>query len=133
MHGTTVKIKKEITYSTWYSTSQVPENREKEPYLVTVGLLKLFSCYKYRTIRQLPILALSHTGDHCMCEVFSVEQRVFAVICKACSRQRILLLVNNQLDAQFFFTYVYFYSLHVSGSHVPIIRRINILAPEFYI
>jgi len=33
------------------------------------------------------------------------------------------ILVNNQLDAQFF-TYVYFYSLHVSGSHVPIVRRI---------
>ena len=32
-------------------------------------------------------------------------------------------VVNNQLDAQFFM-YVYFYSLHVSGSHVPIIRRI---------
>jgi hypothetical protein len=31
----------------------------------------------------------------------------------------------NQLDAQFFFVYVYFYSLHVSGSHVPIIRKIN--------
>jgi len=35
------------------------------------------------------------------------------------------ILVNNQLDAQFLFIYVYFYSLHVSGSHVPIIRRIN--------
>ena len=34
-------------------------------------------------------------------------------------------LVNNQLDAQFFM-YVYFYSLHVSGSHVPIIRRITV-------
>jgi len=33
--------------------------------------------------------------------------------------------VNNQLDAQFIFMYVYLYSLHVSGSHVPIIRRIN--------
>ena len=33
--------------------------------------------------------------------------------------------VNNQVDAQFFFMYVYFYSLHVSGSHVPVIRRIN--------
>ena len=33
--------------------------------------------------------------------------------------------VDNQLDAQFFFMYVYFYSLHVSGSHVPIIRRVN--------
>jgi len=35
------------------------------------------------------------------------------------------ILVNNQLDAQFSFMYVYFYSLHASGSHVPIIRRIN--------
>jgi len=34
-----------------------------------------------------------------------------------------LILVNNQSDARFFM-YVYFYSLHVSGSHVPIIRRI---------
>ena len=36
-----------------------------------------------------------------------------------------IIFVNNQLDAQFFFMYVYFYYLHVSGSHVPIIRRIN--------
>ena len=34
-----------------------------------------------------------------------------------------VILVNNQLDAQLF-NYVCFYSLHVSGSHVPIIRRI---------
>jgi len=34
-----------------------------------------------------------------------------------------MILVNNKLEAQFFM-YVYFYSLHVSGSHVPIIRRI---------
>jgi hypothetical protein len=33
--------------------------------------------------------------------------------------------VKNQLDAQFFFTYDYFYSIHVSGRNVPIIRRIN--------
>jgi len=36
-----------------------------------------------------------------------------------------IIFVNNQLDDQFFFMYVYFYSLHVSSSHVPIIRRIN--------
>jgi hypothetical protein len=36
--------------------------------------------------------------------------------------------VSNQLDAQFFFMYVYFCSLHVSGSHVPIIRRINCIS-----
>ena len=34
-----------------------------------------------------------------------------------------MILVNNQPDAQFFM-YVYFYSLHISGSHVSIIRRI---------
>jgi len=34
-----------------------------------------------------------------------------------------MTLANNQLDAQFF-TYIYFYSLHASGSHAPIIRRI---------
>jgi len=34
-----------------------------------------------------------------------------------------MILVNNQLDAQFFM-HIYFYSLHVSGSHVPFIRRI---------
>ena len=34
-----------------------------------------------------------------------------------------MILVNNQLDAQFFM-YVYFYSLYVSGSHVSIIRGI---------
>jgi len=38
----------------------------------------------------------------------------------------LLILVNNQLDAQFFL-YVYFYSLHVSGSHVTVIRRIIVL------
>jgi len=35
------------------------------------------------------------------------------------------MFVNNQLDAQFFFMFVYFHYLHVSDSHVPIIRRIN--------
>jgi len=34
-----------------------------------------------------------------------------------------MILVNNQLEAQFFI-YVYFHSLHVSDSHVPIFRRI---------
>jgi len=34
-----------------------------------------------------------------------------------------MILITNQIDAQFFM-YVYFCSLHVSGSHVPIIRRI---------
>jgi len=36
-----------------------------------------------------------------------------------------IIVVNDQLDTQFFFLYVYFFSLCVSGSHVPIIRRIK--------
>ena len=36
-----------------------------------------------------------------------------------------MILVHNQLDAQFF-VYVYFYSLHVSDSHVPIIRIFSV-------
>jgi len=36
-----------------------------------------------------------------------------------------IIFVNNHSDAQFFFMHVYLYSLHVSGSHVSIIRRIN--------
>jgi hypothetical protein len=36
-----------------------------------------------------------------------------------------IILANNQLHTHFFFMYVYSRSPHVSGSHVPIIRRIN--------
>jgi len=36
-----------------------------------------------------------------------------------------IILVNNQLDTQFFSVYVYFDTLHVSSNHVLIIRRLN--------
>jgi hypothetical protein len=36
-----------------------------------------------------------------------------------------IILVNNQLDAQFFFLFVHFNSLHVSSNLVLIIRRIS--------
>jgi len=42
-----------------------------------------------------------------------------------------MILVNNQLDAQFF-VYVYLYSLYVSGSHVPIIRYAGAYAPAYH-
>ena len=58
-----------------------------------------------------------YTGCY-QCAIYSLRaKKKSALVCIT------LLLVNNQLDAQFFM-YVYFYSLHVSGSHVPIIRRI---------
>jgi len=39
-----------------------------------------------------------------------------------------LIFVNDQLDAQFFFVYVYPKSLHVSSTYVLIIRRINCIS-----
>jgi hypothetical protein len=38
---------------------------------------------------------------------------------------QMLILVNDQIDAQFFLLYVYFNSLHVSSNLMLIIRRIN--------
>jgi len=58
--------------------------------------------------------------DQAVLEVNSTE--IFYVLLTA---HLGVIFVNNQLDAQFFFMYVYFYSLYVSGSHVPIIRKIN--------
>ena len=52
-----------------------------------------------------------------------ITQRVIAVFYVLLTVRPGMILVNNQLDTQFFM-YVYFYSLHVSGSHVPIIKRI---------
>ena len=44
--------------------------------------------------------------------------------CRLCHS---LILVNNQLDAQFSSVYVYFDTRHVSSNHVLIIRRINFI------
>jgi hypothetical protein len=38
-----------------------------------------------------------------------------------------IIFVNNQLDVQLFFMYVYFHSLHVSGSHVQIWMRLRLI------
>jgi hypothetical protein len=40
-----------------------------------------------------------------------------------------IIRVNDQLDAQFFFIYVYFNSLHVSSNLVLIVWRINCINP----
>jgi hypothetical protein len=42
-----------------------------------------------------------------------------------------IILINNQLYAQFFFIYVYFNSVCVSSTHVVIIRRINCINKTF--
>jgi len=42
----------------------------------------------------------------------------------------VLIFVDKQLDAQFFFMYIYFYSLHISGSHVRLFTT-SILCVHF--
>jgi len=49
----------------------------------------------------------------------------FRKIVKKSKKYRQVVLVNDQLDAQFFFVYTYSNSLHVSSTHVLIIRRTN--------
>jgi len=53
----------------------------------------------------------------------TVEDKIFLQLNVLLTVHVGMILVNNQLDAQFFM-YVYFHSLHVSGRHVPFIRRI---------
>jgi len=55
----------------------------------------------------------------------NVTQHLIVIFYVLLTVHLVIIFVNNQIDAQFFFMYVYFYSLHVSGSHVSIIRRIN--------
>jgi len=76
------------------------------PHSTTLVVFVLFSCYLCCSM-------------YCLC---------VNVHCHRVTTQLQLInipIANNQLDVQFFFMYVCFYSLHVSGSHVPIIRRIN--------
>jgi len=63
---------------------------------------------------------LNHCGKEANKQILKTKnrEREEIMLCR-------LIFVNNQLHAQFFFIYVYFYSLHVSDSYVPIIRSIN--------
>jgi hypothetical protein len=62
---------------------------------------------------------LSTTDHICVPELNVIEFNVMLTVHLG------TIFVNNQLDAKLFFMYVYFYSLYVSGSHAPIIKRIN--------
>jgi hypothetical protein len=84
-----------------------------------------------------PFVVISKVTIHIVCRHKSIkmliliqkkfEREMFRPYYKLCAVRNnfCVIFVNNQHDAQLFFMYVYFYSLHVSGSHVPIIRRIN--------
>ena len=64
--------------------------------------------------------------DHLLSSLFSlIILIVVVVVVVVVIIIIIIIIVNNQLDAQFFFMYVYFHSLHVSDSYVSIIRRVN--------
>ena len=51
--------------------------------------------------------------------------QILRLLCVLLTVHLVIIFVNHQPDVQFFFMYVYFYSLHVSDSYVSIIRRIN--------
>jgi len=63
----------------------------------------------------------------------AAQQREYGVFYVLLTVHLGIVFVNNQLDKQFFFMYVHFYSLHVSGSHMPIIRRINCINTLVYV
>jgi hypothetical protein len=68
---------------------------------------------------------LSFCPTHSSCRIISEVTLGATYIRRDPSSENSEIFISNQFDPQFFFMYVYFYSLHVSGSHVPIIRRIN--------
>jgi len=69
---------------------------------------------------------MSLTEGSCSVSIdISITSKQFYILCVLLTVHPGMILVNKQLDAQFFM-YVYFYSIHVSGSHEPIIRRINV-------
>jgi len=79
----------------------------------------------FEFLRRLQILCfqLLHVND--LMEVVTENLFHLALLLILHQNYCTVIFVNNQLDTQLFFMYVYFCSLHVSGSHVPIIRRIN--------
>jgi len=80
------------------------------------------------TFNSMPMPYL-HSLTHVRMHVYAIQSKYPQVSQDAITitNNRNTIFINNQLDAQFFFMYVYFYSLHVSGSHVPIIRRTGCL------
>jgi len=62
--------------------------------------------------------------------MLNMQQTHISVLYVLLTVHLVIIFVNNQLEAQFFFMYVYFYSLHVSGSYVSIFTRINPINAE---
>ena len=83
-------------------------------HVVMAELLNMWAANPFRTVKKIICTGLL------LLVLRGITGHKFYVLLTV---QPVMILVNNQLDAQFFM-YVYFYSLHVSGSHVPIIRRI---------
>jgi hypothetical protein len=92
-------------------------------------LEKNISVIRQVFISSFSVVSKSCSG-RCWDATLNMQQTHISVLLVLLTVHLVMIFVNNQLDAQFFFMYVYFYSLHVSGSHVPIIRRINPINAE---
>jgi len=83
----------------------------------------LSACHEGR--RDITPLVLRHGTSHLYHRSFYLLGKSSHVLndftSSAYSKSTKSILVNNQLDAQYF-VYVYFYSIHVSGSHVSIMK-----------
>ena len=56
--------------------------------------------------------------------IVSMRHLVYVTLCRWPSGMQEHMLLHTRRSSTQFFMYVYSYSLHVSGSHMPIIRRI---------
>jgi len=75
-------------------------------------------------ISSFSVVSKSSSG-RCWDATLNTQQTRISVLYVLLTVHLVIIFVNNQLDAQFFFMYVYFYSLLVSDSYVSNIRRTN--------
>ena len=73
-------------------------------------------------MRKICLIRTENTCSYeCTCVPLNEESTFYALLTVHFG----IILVNNKLDAHFFSVYVYFDTLHVSSSHVLIIKRLN--------
>jgi len=101
----------------WIHTMHARTHTHKEASLSIEGMFTIpsFPTFIFILLSALRKVVYENVGKSC--EALLTEFYVLLTVHPG------MILVNNQLDAQLF-VYAYFYSLCVSGSHMPIIRRI---------
>jgi len=106
-----------------YEKSQRPLPSLSVHFIDTVeNTLKSISCF---TRKILPPHCKDRHGSAAYCEKRTEHIITLCGHVQRIRKLELTIFLNNQLDAKFFFMYLYFNSLHVSDSSVSIIRRIN--------